>query len=43
MSKYIVTGGAGFLGANLCRRLLEGDHQVLCLDDFSTGKEKKYN
>ena len=40
MSKYIVTGGAGFLGANLCRRLLEGDHQVLCLDDFSTGKER---
>ena len=40
MSKYIVTGGAGFLGANLCRRLLADDHQVLCLDDFSTGKER---
>ena len=36
--KYLVTGGAGFIGSNLCRRLLSNDHSVLCLDDLSTGK-----
>ena len=36
--KYVVTGGAGFIGSNLCRRLLEEDHNVACLDDLSTGK-----
>tara|TARA_B100001250_G_scaffold174788_1_gene150333 strand:- start:113 stop:1045 length:933 start_codon:yes stop_codon:yes gene_type:complete len=40
MSKYIVAGGAGFLGANLCRKLLAGGHQVQCVDDFSTGKNR---
>ena len=38
MSKYLVTGGAGFIGSNLCRKLLELNHQVVCLDDLSTGK-----
>ena len=37
--KYLVTGGAGFIGSNLCRRLLSEDHQVICLDDLSTGKK----
>ena len=37
--KYLVTGGAGFIGSNLCRRLLFEGHSVLCLDDLSTGKE----
>jgi len=36
--KYLVTGGAGFIGSNLCRRLLSEDHSVICLDDLSTGK-----
>ena len=36
--RYLVTGGAGFIGSNLCRRLLEEDHNVACLDDLSTGK-----
>jgi UDP-glucuronate decarboxylase len=36
--KYLVTGGAGFLGSNLCRRLLDNGHSVICLDDLSTGK-----
>ena len=35
--KYLVTGGAGFIGTNLCKRLLELKHEVLCLDDMSTG------
>ena len=38
--KYLVTGGAGFVGSNLCRKLLSVDHSVICLDDFSTGKEE---
>ena len=37
--KYLVTGGAGFLGSNLCRKLLDLNHQVICLDDLSTGQE----
>ena len=36
--KYLVTGGAGFIGSNLCRRLLNEGHSIACLDDLSTGK-----
>jgi len=36
--KYLVTGGAGFIESNLCRRLLLEDNSVVCLDDLSTGK-----
>ncbi len=35
---YLVTGGAGFIGSNLVGRLLEHDHTVRALDNFSTGK-----
>lgn len=38
MKKILVTGGAGFIGSNLCRKLLEYDNEIFCLDDFSTGK-----
>ena len=36
--RYLVTGGAGFIGSNLCRRLLKEGHSVACLDDLSTGR-----
>ncbi|MCL2649431.1 MAG: SDR family oxidoreductase [Candidatus Azobacteroides sp.] len=35
--KVLVTGGAGFIGSNLCETLLKTNHQVVCLDNFSTG------
>ena len=38
--KILVTGGAGFIGSNLCEKLLELDNQVVCLDNFSTGKRE---
>ena len=37
MLRCVVTGGAGFLGSHLCDRLLADGHEVLCIDDFSTG------
>ncbi|MTI30681.1 SDR family oxidoreductase [Xanthovirga aplysinae] len=39
-SKVLVTGGAGFIGSNLIERLLSQDNTVVCLDNFSTGKEE---
>ena len=37
MKKILVTGGAGFIGSNLCEVLLEQNYQVVCLDNFATG------
>ena len=36
--KVLVTGGAGFLGSHLCERLLNDGHEVLCVDNFFTGR-----
>ncbi|MDH8700972.1 UDP-N-acetylglucosamine 4-epimerase [Dysgonomonadaceae bacterium PH5-43] len=36
----LVTGGAGFIGSNLCEFLLESGNKVVCLDNFSTGKSE---
>jgi UDP-glucuronate decarboxylase len=38
--RILVAGGAGFLGRHLCRRLLDEGHEVLCVDDFSTGMRR---
>jgi UDP-N-acetylglucosamine/UDP-N-acetylgalactosamine 4-epimerase len=39
-SKVLVTGGAGFIGANLCEDLLNYNNKVICLDNFATGKHE---
>ena len=36
--RVLVTGGAGFIGSNLCEDLLKNDNEVVCLDNFSTGR-----
>ncbi len=36
--RVLVTGGAGFLGSHLCERLLHDGHDVICLDNFFSGK-----
>ncbi|MBQ4477340.1 MAG: SDR family oxidoreductase [Bacteroidales bacterium] len=36
--KIVITGGAGFIGSNLCEFFLSNDNKVICLDNLSTGK-----
>lgn len=38
-SLFLVTGGAGFIGSNLCEAILKMGYKVRCLDDLSTGKQ----
>ena len=38
-TRFLVTGGAGFIGSNLCEALLKAGCRVRCLDDLSTGKQ----
>jgi UDP-glucuronate decarboxylase len=38
--RVMVTGGAGFLGSHLCERLLAEGHEVLCVDNFFTGRKE---
>lgn len=40
MSKFLVTGGAGFIGSHIVRVLLEKNHSVRVLDNFSSGKKE---
>lgn len=38
--RILVTGGAGFIGSLLCKKLLEENHEVICLDNFFTGTKE---
>ncbi|MBD0326272.1 MAG: SDR family oxidoreductase, partial [Pyrinomonadaceae bacterium] len=38
--RILVTGGAGFIGSHLCERLIEEGHDVICLDNFFTGRRE---
>ncbi|GAB4191869.1 MAG: SDR family oxidoreductase [Thermoflexibacter sp.] len=42
-SRILITGGAGFIGSNLCETLLAQDNEVVCLDNFATGKYANIN
>ena len=37
--RILITGGAGFLGSHLCERLLHEGHEVVCMDNFFTGRK----
>jgi UDP-glucuronate decarboxylase len=39
MKRILVTGGGGFIGSHLVEKLLEGGHEVICLDNFFTGSK----
>jgi UDP-glucuronate decarboxylase len=43
MPRILITGGAGFLGSHLCERLLDQGNQIICLDNFSTGRHENIN
>jgi dTDP-glucose 4,6-dehydratase len=40
MAKYLITGGAGFIGSHLCDRFLSQGHDVICMDNYSTGAKE---
>ena len=40
MAKFLVTGGAGFLGSHFCDKLLGMGHEVVCIDNMHTGSPK---
>jgi UDP-glucuronate decarboxylase len=43
MKRILVTGGAGFIGSHLCDRLLAEGNEVICLDNFFTGRKENLN
>lgn len=40
MKRILITGGAGFIGSHLCKKLLKEDNYVICLDNFFTGSRE---
>lgn len=40
MAKYLITGGAGFIGSHLCESFLSQGHEVICMDNYSTGAQQ---
>jgi len=40
--KILITGGAGFVGTNLIKQLLKKGHEIISIDNYSTGKEKNH-
>ncbi len=40
MAKYLITGGAGFIGSHLCEHFLKQGHDVICMDNYSTGAQE---
>ena len=40
MTKFLVTGGAGFIGSHLCEQLVKDGNKVIILDNFSNGSEE---
>lgn len=40
MKRILITGGAGFIGSHLCERLLNDGNQIICLDNFFTGRRR---
>lgn len=43
MKTILVTGGAGFVGSNLCSKLLDRGNKVICVDNFQTGRKQNIN
>ena len=41
--KFLVTGGAGFIGSHLVEDLVASGHEVKVLDNFATGKKRKFD
>jgi UDP-N-acetylglucosamine 4-epimerase len=39
-NKILITGGAGFIGSNLCDYFIQKNYEIICLDNFSTGKKQ---
>jgi dTDP-glucose 4,6-dehydratase len=43
MARYLITGGAGFIGSHLCESFLSEGQEVLCMDNYSTGAKNNIN